>query len=139
MFAVLANIFNFGVVELFLQKVEFLHEIFFFFFSFPEQLESGPLQHSGLSARAAQGKRNLGYVSQTCPVADCALPGSPHPRFPLRWRRLQMTHRNHVSLCPLTKPIQTRNEIWQKPSQKAAEGRVVLKSTLLGEPGLYFS
>lgn len=32
MFAVLANIFNFGVVELFLQKVEFLHEIFFFFF-----------------------------------------------------------------------------------------------------------
>lgn len=138
MFAVLANIFNFGVVELFLQKVEFLHEIFFFFF-FPEQLESGPLQHSGLSPRAAQGKRNLGYMSQTCPVADCALPGSPHPRFPSRWRRLQMTHRNHVSLCPLTKPIQTRNEIWQKPSQKAAEGRVVLKSALLGEPGLYFS
>lgn len=31
MFAVLANIFNFGVVELFLQKVEFLHEIFLFF------------------------------------------------------------------------------------------------------------
>lgn len=62
--AVLANIFNFGVVGLFLQKVEFLHaEIFFFFFLlFPEQLESVTVQHSGLSPKAAQGERGLGYT-----------------------------------------------------------------------------
>lgn len=42
-------------------------------------------------------------------------------------------------LCPLTKPTQTRNEIWPKPSQKSSwEQRVVLKSTLLGGLGFYF-
>jgi len=44
---VLANICNFGVVELFLQKIGFLREeifLFFFFLLFPEQLESVPLE-----------------------------------------------------------------------------------------------
>lgn len=106
-----------------------------FFTLFPEQLQSVLLQPSGLSPRAAQGKEELGECVSDVP--HCRL--CPHPCFPLQWLRLQMTHRNHIALCPPTKRIPTRNDVWHKPSPKAAEGRVVVNSTLLGEPGLYFS
>lgn len=83
MFAVLANIFNSGAVELFLQKVEFLHEIFLFFPVFPEQLES---------VHCSTREEQFGVCVSDVPSS----PGSPHPPFLWWCWRLQMTHRNCV-------------------------------------------
>lgn len=82
MFAVLANIFNFGVVELFLQKVEFLHEIFFFFFlPWAAGVRTAAAQWS--KRKSGTRKEKLGVCVSDVPRCRLCLARQPTSTIPI--------------------------------------------------------